>query len=234
MKLILISLAIFFSSLARADIQNDFDSLGGNTPLLERAKALNPETVTSIVQNRTVNLNHRFELAPEISGTFGGDTYSRTHSFGLNAQYHINPRWSIGAKYNYSFNTLTAEGEAMIDRAIQDAQNNPKTAGLVPQMDYPKYETLALINWYPIYGKMNLYDKAVAHFDIYGVLGGGEIALRSGSTATYTGGLGVGLWLNPNTTARLEVRYQRYKAQYVNGAKDLDLAVGGLQMGWLL
>lgn len=236
MKRLIVSLLLLGpATLAFAGQDEDFDSLGGNQILLEKAKALNPETVTSIVQSRTVSRRNRFELAPEYSGTFGGDTYSRTQSLGMNVHFHLTPRWSIGAKYNHSFNRLTAEGEEMVDRAYQDFLNNPKASEApIPELDYQKSEMMALVNWYPVYGKINLLDKAVAQFDGYLVGGAGQVELKSGSTSTYTLGAGVGFWLSPRFSTRVEMRYQRYEAQYLTGPKNLDLAVASMQMGWLL
>ncbi len=230
---------IFFlcliSAVSWAGVEEEFADLGGNQILLQRAQELSPETKVEIIQDRLVNRNHRWEVAPEFSGSFGGDTYSKTQSLGFNVQYHINPHWSVGGKLNYSFNKLTADGEAMVDRAYDDFLKNPKNSSSpVPDIDYQKNESLALVNWYPIYGKMNLLDRGIAHFDVYALLGAGQVQLRSGSTGTYTLGGGFGFWITQNFSTRLEMRYQRYKAQYFNESKNLDLAIASLQMGWLL
>lgn len=213
----------------------DFDSLGGNQPIYERAKAISSEKNVSIVQNRAVSRTKRFEVAPEFSGTFGGDSYNRTKSLGANLHYHFNPRWSIGAKYEYSFNTLTPEGKAMVDQAIAQYNSNPGNPNTpYPYIDYPKSQIMALINWYPLYGKLNLMDKAVAHFDVYGLAGAGQVQLLSGPTSTYTGGMGIGFWLSQHFSSRMEVRYQTYNAKSFNETKKMDLAVTSLQMGYLL
>ena len=235
-KLFLLSILVPMISFASGSVDSaDFDSLGGNTVLLEKAKMLNPETVTSIVQDRTVSRRNRFEFAPEFSGTFGGDTYNRTKSIGLNIQYHLNPRFSFGIKSNYSFNSLTPEGEAMVNSATANFLANPKDPSVqFPDVDFPKNETMALINWYPIYGKINLLDKSVAHFDVYTLAGAGNVSLQSGSTSLSTLGAGIGFWLSPHLSTRFEMRWQGQKAKYYNGEKNLDLAVAGLQMGWIL
>lgn len=231
-----IAAILFFMPLVSfAQSEGDFDSLGGNKVLLERAKALNPEAQISVVQERAVTRRQRVEISPEFSGTFGGDTYSRTRSVGLNVHYHFTPRWSAGLKYNYAFNTLTAEGEEMADQAYKKYLQDPENPNSpVPDMDYIKNETMALVNWYPMYGKINLLDMGVTQFDVYVLAGYGQVSLRSGNAPTYTTGIGVGLWFTQHFSSRLEVRYQNYKAQYYNGEKQLDVAVGGIQMGWLL
>ena len=247
MKSIILALTMIFAVSAMAaneapktenkteSTDAEFDSLGGNKIFLEKAKALQPEQKVSIVQNRTVDLNKRVEIAPEFSGTFGGDTYSRTKSLGLNAMFHFNPRWAIGAKYNYSFNNLTPEGEAMVDKAYAEYQKNPANpTQAFPEMDYQKSEMMALVNYSPIYGKLNLFDKGIAHFDFYLVGGYGQVQLYSGSAPSMTGGAGLGFWVNQHFSTRVEMRYQNYTAKYFDTEKKMDLAVASVQMGWLL
>lgn len=231
---LLILPALILSSFANA-AEPDFDSLGGNTIMLERAKALEPQKDVRIVQARTVSRRHRVELAPEFSNVFGGETYSHTKSIGMNANYHFTPRFSVGLKYNYAFNTLTREGEAMVDAAQREFQANPANPTVpYPEIDYVKDEILALANWYPIYGKINLFEKSVVHFDVYALGGGGQVRLNSGTTNTYTAGGGIGFWMTQHFTTRLEMRYQNYTAKFVDGSRPMDLTVGSLQMGWLL
>lgn len=213
----------------------DFDALGGNEILFEKAKALHPEKTVSIVQNRTIQKKNRFELAPEFSGVFGGDTYSRTKSVGLNVNFHLNYNWSVGAKYNYSFNSLTPEGEAMIDQAMADYNANPQSpSAAYPEINYQKSEALALVNWYPIYGKFSMFDASVVHFDLYLVGGYGQMQLSKSSSPTYTAGTGLGFWVSNNFTTRMEMRYQNYNSEYLGVTKKMDVAVASVQMGWLL
>lgn len=213
----------------------DFDSLGGNSILLEKAKALNPQTETSIVQNRVVNRRGRVEFSPEMDSIFGGPTYTKTQSLGLNLNYHVTPRWSVGARYNYFVNQLTPEGDASVSAAETDVAQNPgNPKSQVPAIDYLKSSTMALVNWYPIYGKMNLLDLAVAHFDLYMLAGYGQVQLKSGNSPSMTAGAGIGFWINQNLTSRFEVRYQNFKSQYFDGDKKTDIGLASLQMGWML
>lgn len=224
------------AAVVTSQVGSEFDELGGNKVILDRARELNPDTKIEIVQDRTVSRKNRFEISPEFSGTMGGDdTYTRTQSVGLNVNYHFNHRWSLGVKYNHSFNKLTAEGEALVDAAYDDWLANPQDPkAIIPQVDYQKSESLVLLNWYPVYGKMNLLDSRIAQFDIYGLLGAGQVSLKSGNKPTYTAGGGMGIWWTPQISSRLELRYQRYNVEYTTGPKNLDLAVVSMQLGWLL
>ena len=213
---------------AGSDIMKDFDSFGGNDALLERANTLSPDQKVEVIQNRIVSRKHRFEFDPEYQNVLGGDAYNNTQSIGVNAQFHITEHWSIGLKYAYDFNQLTSEGNFLLKDTSISGQ------GMVPDIDYPKQEGLALVNWYPIYGKMNLYDLGVVHFDVYGLGGGGAIQLKSGTTGVYTGGLGVGLWLSQHLTTRIEYRYETYVAQRLSGETRINANIASFQVGYML
>jgi hypothetical protein len=46
--------------------------------------------------------------------------------------------------------------------------------------------------------------------------------------------MGLGLWFTQHFTSRVEMRYQNYKAKYIDGEKNMDLAIASVQMGWML
>ena len=214
---------------SNSGLMKDFDTLGGNDVLLDKARELNPDQRISIVQDRVVKRRNRLEIAPEVSGTVGGDPYNRTTGFALNAYFHINPHWALGAKYEYDTNTIRPEGQALIDQAMSERDRN-----LVPDIDFPKSQAMALVNWFPMYGKLNVFDLGVTHFDIYTVAGAGQVQLRSGNSTTWTAGGGIGFWFSQHLSTRIEARYQTYEAQKFSGPEKLNLTVAGLQVGYLL
>lgn len=235
MKSVTFITAFFLSSLAFAQVEQELDSFGGNEALYMKAKALNPEVEGEVVQNRFSERTNRFEFAPEVSGVFGGDAYNRTTNTGINVHYHINPSWSVGVKYNHSFNNLTPEGKSMVERATQAAENNPKDPNfLFPQIIYPKSETVGMVNWYPVVGKLSFGKWGVAHFDTYLMAGYGTMELSNASTPVGTAGLGMGFWINQNLTTRFEYRLQQYKAEYYDKTENMMTGVGSVQMGWML
>ncbi|WP_374027310.1 outer membrane beta-barrel domain-containing protein [Bdellovibrio bacteriovorus] len=235
MKSVSIIFALLLSSVSYAQVEQEVDSFGGNEALYMKAKALNPEVENEVVQNRFINRTKRVELAPEFSGVFGGDSYNKTNNVGLNAHYHINPSWSVGVKYNYSFNTLTPEGKAMVTKADQAAAANPKDPQyLFPQVVYPKSETLGMVNWYPVVGKLSFGKLGVAHFDTYLTAGYGQMELSTGTSPAATLGVGFGFWLSNNLTTRIEYRAQQYKAEYYDKTENMMTNVASVQMGWML
>lgn len=235
MKALGLALSLLVSSVSFADVQAEVDSFGGNEALYIKAKALNPEIENEVVQNRFMVRDNRFEIAPEMSGVFGGDAYNRTNNAGINLHYHITPKWSVGVKYNYAFNQLTPEGEAMINRATDESVNNPTDPQyLYPQVIFPKSEALVLANWYPMVGKLSFGKLGVAHFDTYLLAGYGQMELSNGTSAVTTAGIGLGFWINKNLTTRIEYRAQSFTAEYYDKSENMLTSVASVQMGWML
>ncbi len=236
-KLIL-SYALLMAALSpvisHADLMEDFDSLGGNDVLLEKAQAVKPETKVQIVQDRIVSRKNRHELNAEFSQIVGGFSYLSTRNVGANYNYHITPRWSVGAKYAYYFNELSPEGQAIVDKYDELTFGEDSEKSFVPELDWPLQSYLALVNWYPIYGKMNLHELGILHFDVYLLGGYGNIELKSGETQTWTAGGGMGLWFSRHFTGRLEARYQTYQADTFTGKQDLNVTALSFNLGYML
>ncbi|HEY8269518.1 MAG TPA: outer membrane beta-barrel domain-containing protein [Pseudobdellovibrionaceae bacterium] len=214
------------------NFSKDVDGLGGNDALMEMAEKLNPESKSRIVQNRLVDRHTRLEAGIFYGGVFGGATYLQTQSYGATLDFHITPRWSLGARYYQYQNKLTPEGERAFDEARANYAAGSR-ATLV-DIDSPLNAKIAVINWYPIYGKINLFDAAIAQFDIYLLAGGGQIELESGNSPLATGGVGFGLWMTKHLSARAEFRYQAYQDEIVTGQRDINAMVATVGLGWIL
>lgn len=228
-----ISLAQNKGSAKKINAQQDIDSLGGNKELMELAQSVKSQSRTRIVQERLVNRNLRLELGMLYGGLIGGDSYLRTQTVGAAIDFHINPRWSVGLRYYDFGNNLTAEGERMMSQAR--AAKAAGQTGQFTDVDYPLNATMAVVNWYPIYGKTSFMDIGVTQFDIYLLGGGGQINLDKGSSTIYTAGAGVAAWLTKHLALRLEGRYQNYSDRPEGaGTRSLDSGVGSLGLGWIL
>ncbi|MGZ3742716.1 MAG: outer membrane beta-barrel domain-containing protein [Pseudobdellovibrionaceae bacterium] len=214
------------------DFAKDVDGLGGNDALMEMAEKLNPESKSRIVQDRMVDRHTRLEVGLSYGGIFGGGTYLQTQNIGASLDFHITPRWSLGARYYQYQNKLTPEGERAFDEA-RAAYAAGSSATMV-DIDSPLNAKIAVINWYPIYGKINMFDMAIAQFDIYLLAGGGQMELESGTSSLATGGVGLGLWMTKHISARAEVRYQAYKDVIVTGPRDINAMAATIGLGWIL
>jgi outer membrane beta-barrel protein len=231
MKKILL-VAILFSGLTHfaygSEILKDFDSLGGNSDLYEKAKALSPELRTQVIQNRVVDRRLRLEVSPTFTTYWGGNPYISSQSAGMEFSFHITPRWSVDLAYTFAYqNNLTNEGQFFVDRA---EDNNTSD---VPDVDAPRGSALGFLTYYPFYGKLNMFDNVV-HFDIYTSLGLGTTELATGNAATVGANLGMGIWWSQHLSTRLGYRFQNYEAQPKNGPQEINMSSAFVSMGYLL
>jgi outer membrane immunogenic protein len=211
------------------DVDSDLDALGGNKDLMERANAIDPNNKTRVVQNRLVDRDLRLELGVNYGVVAGGDPYVDTANLGAQLDFHLDPHWSIGARYYHSANSLSSEGQRVSDAAAAN------TNSYRPDIDYVKDTYFGTITFYPFYGKLNLADLAITQFDVYFVGGYGEVSLDRGNVGAYTGGMGLAFWLSKHFSTRLEVRYEGYKDTMLDGtSRQMDLTVMSLGFGFLL
>jgi outer membrane beta-barrel protein len=233
--LVILALALNVTAAAIAqtdDLDKDFRSLGGNKEILERAQMLDPNNKVRIVQNRLVDRTWRLEVGADGGIVNGGDTFIETTNFGLRTDLHITPRWSVGARVYQSFNSLTAQGEAE-KKAILKAKEAGDYSDVF-DIDYPERTVMGTLAWYPIYGKLNLFDAGISQFDVYALIGAGTVTTKSGDHPTFTVGGGVGVWLTNHISTRFEARYQSYSDENYLGTRDLDIMVINASIGFIL
>jgi len=222
-NLSIIFVILFQVLVAHADILKDFDSLGGNDTLINRAKVLQPEKEVRVVQDRTVDRRLRSEFSAGYNNVIGGDAYLQTQM--LTAQYffHINPYWTVGLGYFSAFNQLSREGQYLITND-----------SLVPDIDQPDSGYELMGHFAPIYGKINLFNQAVLQFDLYGIGSIGTIQLKSGDTTHFSVGAGFGLWISQHLTTRFEIRQRFYEAQRLGSATQIETTSVGFSLGYIL
>jgi outer membrane immunogenic protein len=193
-----------------SSLKKEFQTLGDNEEVLDRVKKMDSQQKIRIVQNRLVDRNNRLELALNYGSIFETDSYVKSSELGARLEYHISPRWSFGVEYQKNYNSLTSEGQRVYDNAYACQQSSNCTERF-PGIDFPLETQVASISFYPIYGKLNLFDSGIAQFDIYTSLGYGNKKLNSGDSNVFLANLGVGIWLNNLFTTRFELRYENYK-----------------------
>jgi outer membrane beta-barrel protein len=232
--LIIFTLSLFAVTAFGADnLSHEMSALGANKDLMRQARAIDPHNRIRVVQKRDVDRHMRLEVGVNSALDTGGDPYVSTTSLGGNLDFHFTPHWSVGVRYNNYSNSLTSEGKRVFDDAEARRAAGDKNYR-VPDVDYAKDSWLGVINWYPIYGKLNLFDVSIAQFDIYFLGGGGQINLGSGSAPLYTAGGGVGIWLAQHLSARLEARWQGYRDHVYDGSRNINQTVLSATLGFLL
>jgi outer membrane immunogenic protein len=212
-KSILACLMVLSGSMASAQskLSKEVSDLGANKSLKERVQNLDSAQRTRIVQNRTVDRNLRLELGLSAGRLSGGDSYLQTENASGYLEFHFTPRWSVGIRHSKYFNKLTDEGRQVYDRAWALQQADAGDTSSFSGVDYMKESTQGSISFYPIYGKLNVFDASVVHFDVYTTLRAGQLKLQSGSTNIYAGGVGTGVWLNQLFSFRIEALFQSYR-----------------------
>jgi outer membrane immunogenic protein len=239
-SLITLSLLVSFSQTgfaanknAQINVSEDVDTLGGNEDLIKMAQSLKSRTRARIVQDRIVDRKNKIEFALSYGGVIGGDSYIQTQALGLTANYHLTPRWSFGLQYTDFTNNLSPEGKRVF-KQYREALAAGGTPAYAVDVDYPLSTQMAVINWYPIYGKTSFLDMGITQFDLYLIAGAGQIELSSGAAPIYSAGLGIGAWLSQHLSMRAEFKYQTYRDQPVTGPRDLNTGAVNLGMGWIL
>jgi outer membrane immunogenic protein len=216
-----------------ADITQNMNGLGGDKDLMKKARALDPDNRVRVVQNRTVDRNWRMELGVGYGALAGGNPYLDTQDYGVNFDVHINPMFSVGARYNRYYNKLNSEG----DRVFADAQRHQAAhddTWHTPAVDYLNSSEMATLSFYPIYGKLNMLDMGITQFDLYMIGGYGQAHTENGSSPTWTAGGGAGIWLSQHFASRLEVRYQSYQEKIYSGSRDVNAVVSTFSIGFML
>jgi outer membrane beta-barrel protein len=234
MKLLSFGVAVTMTLISAATLaKSDFESLGANEGILQRARALNTKQQIRIVQKRAVDRDMRLELGFAYGGVAGGNSYLNSQPLMGTADFHFTPRVSIGFRYSQYANQLSREGQSQFElaRAAQQAGQLDYT---IPQIDIPKSSMMGMLSYYPLYGKLNFFDLSVVQFDIYLTGGYGQMELKSGSSPTWTAGGGVGFWWTQNFSSRLEIRHQGYQDKVYIGTRDVGMMIGTIGIGLLL
>ncbi len=221
-------LIMLLTSVGNAkSVSKDLDTLGVNRDVVRKARKLKPHNKVRIVQKRAVDRTWRVEGSVGYGYLTGGNPYVDSSQLEGSLEVHVTPRWSVGGRY-YSFNNeLSKEGQRVFNTQ----------AGVVPDVrDFPKDGYLAALTFYPIYGKVNLFNLNVTQFDVYLQAGYGQINLdRSGSQDLISAGAGVGFWLTNWLSTRFEIRYQTYKDKIANDVdRQLEQTVFTAKIGFLL
>lgn len=234
MKLLSLGLAVATTLISASAIaKSDFDSLGANEGIIKRARALNTKQQIRIVQKRAVDRDMRLELGVAYGGVAGGNSYLNSQPLMGAVDFHFTPRISLGFRYAQYANQLSREGQSQFDSA-RAAQQAGQLDYTIPEIDLPKSSMMGMLSYYPMYGKLNFFDLSVVQFDIYLTGGYGQMELKSGSSATWTAGGGVGFWWTQNFSSRIEIRHQAYQDKVYTGTRDVGMMIGTIGIGLLL
>ena len=220
----LISLALMtFTSIGIAAEENDLtkklDDLrvpdNKVTPLISKDKLY-------IVNQRYSSLLNRHEVSLSGANNFTSVSHLDSKQTGFQYRYHINPKWSVGLRYNNYYNELTPAGEKLF-----------KEQRLLPDTDFALKSTSALITYNTIYGKLRWSKDTVVYFDQYVSLGHGDIDLARGMQKLTTLDLGFAFWLGKHMSTRIGINNEFYSQRQISGTRDVHNAMGYVEIGYL-
>ena len=233
LSLILGVLLSVSAEAATSNYDRDMDSLGSNREITKRARGYRADNEIIAVQKRQVDRNYRIELGVNYGmSAGGGDAYVNTTMLGGQVDFHFTPRWSVGARYTSYFNSLNSRGQQVMDN--YQAQVAAKQNASRPDISWPKDSWLGVIDFYPIYGKLDILDHSVTQFDVFLLAGAGQINLPTGSSALMTAGGGVGVWWAQHLSTRLELRWQGYSDKVYGETRSQNEMIAGITLGIFL
>jgi outer membrane beta-barrel protein len=220
MKILLSLLLLTTSALAEDNgLEKKLESL--NIPS-DRVTPLVSQEDLYAVNARYSALRRRFEFTMFGSHDFAADSHMDSKQSGATARFHINSKWSIGARYTEYFNKLTVAGEALFEQEQ-----------LLPDSDFALKSSDAFISYNTVYGKVRLTQETIVYFDQYISLGYGNVALSRGETQMYLVDLGLAFWIGKNFSSRFGVKNEFYTQQRLNGDDNVHNAMGYIEMGYL-
>lgn len=175
-----------------------------------------------VVNDRYSSLRNRHEFTLMGANNFTADSHLSTQSAGLSYRYHINAKWSLGARYNRYSNSLTTAGKSLFD-----------SQKILPDTDYAYNSKELFVNYNTIYGKLRWTEDTIVYFDQYVALGGGKIKLSSGVKNLMFADLGFSFWIGNHMSARFGVKNEFYTQTQKSGERNIHNTNGYLEFGYL-
>jgi len=207
------------SKPAKSDLENKLESL--NIPSDKVTPVVSEEKLYA-VNERYSSLNKRHEFTMFGANNFNADSHLTTTMTGATYRFHLNGKWSVGARYSEYFNKLSSAGEKL----FEDQK-------LLPDTDYAIKSSEGFLSFNTIYGKLRFTKDTIVYFDQYISLGYGNIQLAKDETQMYSVDLGFAFWLGKHMSTRIGVKNESYTQNKVKGSQNVHNAMGYLEFGYL-
>lgn len=178
-----------------------FNELGKNPKALESGFDFSSSSL-KIIQKRWLPKKFLSEVSLGLSPVLKGFNYMNNYAVSGTYRFFFSDNWSAHFQYSWHFNPITQDG-------IHEVTKRGKIP--VELKYYQKQSYTGGIDWYPLYGKVVLYNQLV-YLDLYVSLSGGITQLINLNKSTPLGSLGLGLvcWWHKNFNTRLEVQGAYY------------------------
>ncbi len=151
-----------------------------------------------IIQNRLYSVAHKFEFG--LLGSYvATDPFLSVKSYGFSLGYHLNETWAINGIY---WKDSVSPSQAL--NVFQSS--NGFTVNTVNPVSFYGGE----IQFSPIYGKLNVLDMSIVHFDLHLSAGAGERKTDSGTYLAFMAGIGQQIFLTSWLTLGVDFRLLKF------------------------
>lgn len=156
------------------------------TSVVAYARRTNPLEGQPAVRRRVLYLDKRFEVAPQIGLTFLQD-FKHYFLVGLKAEYHIMTWLSVGVFFDYAAfgwdTELTNEIEDTLPNEVNvntDVDPSPSKSIMKKAISDIMFKAGVYVAYTPWFGKLSLFGKVFANFDLHILAGAGFVYLKKG------------------------------------------------------
>lgn len=157
------------------------------------------DTDPKVVQNRIYKKEHKLELQAFV-GTISSDPFLSVRNTGFSFGFHFTESLALNALYWKAYSSKSSS----LDRLEQETGRSANT-------NDPKSFSGGEFAYSPIYGKLSVFGKAILHYDLHFLAGGGVTNTLSGKYTTLHLGLGQQIYLSKVFALRLDYRLMRYQ-----------------------
>ena len=223
-KLLILTLILSSNVFAKdenkkSELESKLESL--NIPS-DKVTPLVSEDKIYAVNQRYSSLTNRHEFTLFGANNFNADSHLETTMSGATYRYHINGKWSVGARYSEYFNKLSSSGEQLF-----------QSEKILPDTDFAIKSTEGFLNFNTFYGKIRFTKETIVYFDQYISLGYGNIQLAEDETQMYSVDLGFAFWIGKHMSTRFGMKNESYTQNKVKGKQNVHNAMGYLEFGYL-
>lgn len=142
------------------------------------------------VRKRVMFLPQRFEVTPQVGFTYLQD-FKHAFLVGVRAEYHALEWLSFGVFFDYaavSWHTgLTQEIESTLPSSLNTntlVDPSPSKQVMTDALDTLQFKTGVYVAYTPWFGKLSLFGKIFAKFDLHILAGMGFVMLKKGKFRT--------------------------------------------------
>jgi outer membrane beta-barrel protein len=223
MKKLVIGLTLLSSTVALAQSSSELEKKLESLSIPDdKVTTVLSEDKLYVLNNRYSSLINRHELTIAGANNFTADSHLVTEQAALSYRYHINSKWSLGARYTRYTNKLSSAGQILF--------NNKS---ILPDTDFALNGQELFVNYNTIYGKLRWSENSVVYFDQYISLGGGKVKLSSGDKNLALADIGLSFWLGNHGSARIGLKNEFYQQNQLSGSRNIHNGIGYIEFGYL-